>query len=316
MKSNNISPDANNSTVRATPDTVTRFLDTVREANPRLQSLNGAWGRTTGGITPWMPLDEPMIRFTYDDGILQCHKTQAGRSCHYLQFLTNVSNFTWRKEEDDMRVTNIELQQNVRHLLSKLCAIGYLLQPKHARPALAVTAVDARPVDGQINGGSGKSIFGQALQCLLPTVLIRCKDVSDDYYIWNDVTDDTRLVIFDDIRPGFQFQPFFQYMARDWEINPKGGRRFLIPHDRAPKIYLTSATHAFGDIVFPSLWRIIFSDFYSIDRRPSDTFDDILFFREWDACQWTLFCNLMADCILIYRQRGVIEPPCPTISKI
>jgi len=286
-----------------------RFLETVLKANPHLQPPPPSFGAIRQGYDQMQPIDEPLIRFNIDahgscelpdDARISYELTEAGLACHYLRFLIHTSNFTWRKQRQHIEVTPDENQINNRHLLSKLCAIGYLLSDtKHYRTARAVIATDQFPQGDDSSGtGSGKTLFGSALATLVSTVRYECRTrlPYDGKFTWEDVTDETQLVILDDVAPSFKLNGLYPFITDDWDT---------------PKLYITSCYRLKGTNASTRhrLWNIIFSDYYNIENNLCDDFGGEIFFRGWKRDQWTLFCNLMANCLQLYIDHGFVHSP-------
>ncbi len=59
-----------------------------------------------------------------EEGHFRYKLSEEGKKCHILQFLINTSNFTWYKEKEHLPE---EYFENNTHLISKLCAIGYMM---------------------------------------------------------------------------------------------------------------------------------------------------------------------------------------------
>lgn len=239
------------------------------------------------------------------------------KKCQFLQFLINTSNFTWRKNPDE--VTPEELQENTNHLVAKLCAIGYLCHAfKDKAVSRAVVAMDGKQSEvGQSNGRSGKSLVGDMLKYIHPTAYINGKnnDSTTDQFYFNDVDEKTKSVFIDDVRTNFSLEPLFAYITGDFSVNYKGGRRATFPFQRSPKIYLTTnhAINGTGSSFNDRQWKIAFSDFYNDSHKPTDDFGN-LFFDEWDGEQWNLFWNLIAECVQLYFRFGVVQSPSERIE--
>ena len=246
--------------------------------------------------------------------------TAEGDRCHFLRFLENTSKFTWRKEkmiaegDNSISISAEESYENIIHLLSKLCAIGYLvMEYKDPSTAKAVCAMDGKQsAVGDSNGRSGKSLVGELLKKTLKTASVNGKkrDMDTDNFLWNDVDESTRAVFIDDVRQGYVFEDLFFNITGDWSVNYKGGRRMTIPFDSSPKIYLTT-NHALkgdDDSHKDRQWKIAFCDFYNSQHKPMDDFG-LRFFSDWDYDQWNLCWNLVATCVQLYLQLGVIEAP-------
>jgi hypothetical protein len=264
-------------------------------------------------------LSKPLIVVSKEDAGFSYRLSDAGKQCHFLQFLINTSNFTWRKEElrktqPDLVIPEDELQENTEHLIAKLCAIGYMLMENKDRSnSKAVVAMDGRQSEvGASNGRSGKSIIGELFKNIMATVYINGKksDLSTDNFLWDELTEKTRAVFIDDVRPGFDFESLFANITGDWAVNYKGGRRCTFPFATSPKIYITTnhALNGDGSSFRDRQWLIAFSDYYNDQRKPIHDFG-VMFFDEWDFDQWNLTWNLMAQCVQLYLKYGVVQSP-------
>jgi hypothetical protein len=263
---------------------------------------------------------EPMLRIAKSEGKFSCILTEEGKKCHFLRFLENTSNFTWRKEQliregkSDVVISDGERYDNTLHLIAKLCAIGYMVSgAKDRSAAKAVVAMDGMQSEvGASNGRSGKSIIGELLKQVIPTCYINGKtiDLESDRFIWDELTEKDRSVFIDDVKPSFNFELLFANITGDWGVNYKGGRRCTFPFTTSPKIYITT-NHALkgeGSSFRDRQWLIAFSDYYNDKRKPIDDFG-VMFFDEWDFDQWNLTWNLIAQCVQLYFLYGCVESP-------
>ncbi|OJU49714.1 MAG: hypothetical protein BGN96_10630 [Bacteroidales bacterium 45-6] len=258
---------------------------------------------------------EPLINVTRsDDGHFSYSVSDAGAKCHILQFLINTSNFTWRKERERLPVEPEEYQENKEHLVSKLCAIGYMLMTcKDRNVSRAVVAMDGRQSEvGKSNGRSGKSIIGEMFKHLVPAISVngKVRDIEGDQFVWTELTEKTKVVFIDDVRTNFSLEFLFANITGDWTVNYKGGGRITFPFSVSPKIYITTnhALNGEGSSFIDRQWLIAFSDFYNESHKPLDDFGT-LFFDEWGFEQWNLLWNLMADCVQIYLRYGIVQAP-------
>lgn len=254
----------------------------------------------------------PLITFTESEGKYSYQLSEEGKQCHYLQFLINTSNFTWRKKPEE--VEEEEIYENNLHLLSKLCAIGYMLMEfKDNNVTRAVIGMDGKQSEvGESNGRSGKSLIGELMRQVMSIAYIPGKkpNLFDDNFIWNDIDEKTRLVFFDDVLQSFNFEFLFPYLTGDWTVNKKGGVRITYPFTHSPKIYIATnhAIKGTGSSFADRQWLIAFSDFYNDQHKPLDDFG-VLFFSEWDFQQWNHCWNLLANCIQLYLRYGVVQAP-------
>ena len=258
-------------------------------------------------------LGKPLITFKRDaEGKYFYEISEEGEKCHFLQFLQNASNFTWRKPAQE--VESDENAENKMHLLSKLCAIGFLaMEAKDNNVARAVVGMDGKQSEvGESNGRSGKSLLGELMRHVTPTVYIPGKrpDIFNDQFVWNDIQENTKIVFIDDVLLNFNFEFLFPNITGDWSVNHKGEGRFTIPFSASPKIYIATnhALKGSGSSFKDRQWLLAFSDFYNDNHKPVDDFGS-LFFSEWDFDQWNLTWNLLANCIQLYLNFGVIQAP-------
>jgi DNA primase (bacterial type) len=275
---------------------------------------------------------EPMIKAKRDaSGHFSYTLSKEGKACHFLQFLINASNFTWRNEQlidEDLKagrtpkikITPEEYQENNDHLFSKLCSIGYMmLSHKDRSVSRAVIAMDGKQSEvGTSHGRSGKSLVGLMFQKTLPTVYIpgKNKDLVSDQFLWNDIEPETKIVFIDDTMINFDLEFFFPHITGDWSVNKKGGVRLTIPFEQSPKIYIPTNHAIVGDggSYTDRQWIISFSDFYSDTHKPVDDFG-VQFFTEWDYEQWNLMWNLLAECVQLYLKFGVVQAPAARIEQ-
>lgn len=262
--------------------------------------------------TPAKYIGKPLVTFTQTDGTYDYTLSEEGKNSHYLQFLINTSNFTWRKQREE--ITPEEENENRLHLLSKLCAIGYMvMEAKDNNVARAVIGMDGKQSEvGESNGRSGKSLVGELMRNVVPTAYIPGKrsDLFTDQFVWNDIQENTKLVFIDDVLQSFNFEFLFPNITGDWSVNYKGGRRITLPFARSPKLYIATnhAIRGSGSSYTDRQWLLAFSDFYNDTHKPVDDFGT-LFFSEWDFEQWNLTWNLLANCVQLYLEYGVVQAP-------
>ena len=237
--------------------------------------------------------------------------TPTGSKCHFLRFLENASNFTWRKDSPDRR----EIAENAQHLVSKLAAFGFLVSAaKDKSVSKAVIGMDGKQSEvGVSNGRSGKSLLGEAVKVVTVSKYYNGKELSsrnNSQFIWDGVNEKTKVVFIDDAMKDFDFEMLFGLITGDWPVNPKNEKGYIIPFAISPKIYLTT-NHAIGgngSSFIDRQWPIAFSDYYNDTHKPVDDFG-LLFFDEWDAEQWNLFWNLVAQSVQIYFRFGYVPAP-------
>lgn len=238
--------------------------------------------------------------------------SEEAKQCHFANFVWNTSEFFWRKMidpetrrflEDDR--TMDEKFETTLHFVSKMTAIGYLIHKYRDKSVeKAVIAMDGKLSEvGESNGRTGKSIVGTAVGKVIPQAYIgaKSKELTSDPFIWEEVSEKTENVFLDDVRANIDFEFFFPVITGQMTVNVKGQKKFTLPEEKTPKIYMTT-NHALNGSSTSFLDRqflIAFSDFYNDDHKPLDDFG-INFFNEWDQNQWNLFYNFIAACLQLY----------------
>lgn len=241
-----------------------------------------------------------------EDGFLTVI-TEEGRKCEFLQFLYNVSNFSWRDMQKSGTLTSKQARINDLHLVSKLCAIGYLMQPvKERNFAKAIIAVDT---DKNEMGSTGKSLLGKILKSVLASESIsgRQPHFAENPFVWQFITEATKLACIDDLNE-LDIDSIIYEITGEWIINKKMQKTYIIPFEKTPKMYITTP-HKFKRSD-PSFMRricyICFSDYYNQSRTPADDFGHILV-DNWNDEQWKLTNRLLIECMNLYLEFGFVE---------
>lgn len=280
---------------KITPTGTKQFIDIVRIDQALISKIKN----TDTDLTPYIG------QYTLDF-------SKEAQACDFAMFLLNTSEFFWRKYIDpetrnskpDER-THDERFETTLHFVSKMTAIGYLLHKYRDKSVeKAVVAMDGKLSEvGESNGRTGKSIVGTAIGKVIPQAYIgaKSKDLTSDPFIWEEVTEKTENIFLDDVRANIDFEFFFPVITGQITVNVKGQKKFTLPEEKTPKIYMTT-NHALNGSSTSFLDRqflIAFSDFYNDDHKPLDDFG-INFFNEWDQKQWNLFYNFIAACLQLY----------------
>jgi hypothetical protein len=233
-----------------------------------------------------------MFDIHYIDEKFILTNTANGKNCDFLRFLINTSS----------SMNDGKPNLNVKSLLSKCCAIGYLLIPyKDRQVAKAVIATG--------NDYCGKSMFAHAITYATDVLTVSGKtlaDISTDTFIWDDMTDKTKIVILDDLCGDSNFECLFSNITGDWTVNRKCGCKYIVPFEQSPKLLITADNFEGSESLSHKnrQWIIRFSDYYNENVRPIFKKD---FFVEWDKEQWYLFYGCLAVCVQLYLRYGVIE---------
>lgn len=308
--------------------------DTIQEGET-IELPNYVWADKVNHFNA-KKLDDPFVQITAISDLLtdlpenqrsqynrwmdsyQVRVTEEGRACQFLQYLEHTSSFNWAKKPQEKTVD--DRMEDGMHLLSKMWAFGYLLHSYFIRSkARAIIGMDGKlSAIGESQGGTGKSIFGFALNHVIPQHYIDAtkKDITEDKFLFDGMSEKHDNCFIDDVRTNFDFKVLFNAIEGRWEVQNKGESKFRIPEDETAKIYLTTnnAINGEGNSYERRQFIIAFSDFYNQGRTPSDVFGGDLF-SDWDYNQWNLFYNLAAQCLQIYFKHPVIQVPDDRLRK-
>lgn len=240
--------------------------------------------------------------------------TEDALKCDFNAFMRCSSDFHYEKQLAGEPLTLGEQFENEQHYLAKLTALGHLLHRyRDARNEYAVMAIEGEMIEGnRSEGGTGKSMLAEAAKQLLSTVFINGKkeNLTQDQFLFGEVTERTDLVVVDDLRRDFDLQYFFPHITGEFTVRPLGKQSFSIPRHTAPKLYLSSNffPHMAGSSYERRLRLVAYSRFFNAERTPMDYFGKLFFSDEWDYEQWNLFYNLCACAVQCYfRAGGVIQ---------
>lgn len=224
---------------------------------------------------------------TYTDDNGRTRLRVLHNNSHYFKVLINASRIYWEKDADEQEndlnfaqinsqnLTDDENYLQELHLMNKMYCVGYLLhQHKSESNAYIVMGTDYKggnSVRGSY-GGTGKSFLINGVRKILNTKYVDGKELSNNKFPYDKVTENTRLVFLDDMNFNQDFRDFYNKVTGDFEANHKGGRIIYIPFDRSPKMAAT--TNYVPDFEESSLVRrLLFyqnSDYYHAKTPKND----------------------------------------------
>lgn len=271
------------------------------------------------------------------------------KDCLFLRFAINASRVYWRNELevrldgkpaqfrdeyleqnkfaiDGPLLTDEEIQEQKQHLIAKLLSFGYLLH-RYKDPAnpLCVWSVDYNIENSDdSNGGTGKSMFYQALSHLMKYEPFdgRNDKLTLNPHLYENITEHTDLMLIDDASKYFNFDFFYPAVTGPIKVNPKGTTGYIIHFEKSPKMAITSnfPPKKNDKTTRRRLWFTAFADYfhknpngeYREERLPKGEFGKTLF-NEYTKPEWNLFLNTAADCCQQYLIHGQVEPPMETL---
>lgn len=297
---------------------------------------------------PFKRLLDPMFEITKEGNKFQLKINN--KECLFLRFLTQISRVHWKIELEDRLdelpdserndyiaknkfniagpLLSAEQQYDQElHLMSKLYALGYLVHRfKNPTRSLSVIAMDNEPSPDGPQGGTGKSVFFEAVEQVRQMVTLDGKNekLFDDSHALEQVNRSTDILYIDDAAEKFQFERLFSMVTGNMTVNPKGKTRVSLAKAESPKITI-STNYTPGKLNGSTLRRILFlgmTDYFHDnklgkfreERTPIDDLGKALF-TEFTDDDWNNFLNLMIQCCHLYLTSPKIESPMVSIME-
>lgn len=225
--------------------------------------------------------------------------------CYYARFARNVS--------ECVSTTGDEIGDPARYQAFRTIT-GYNLHRFFKTKLRATIFLDARVTDDP-DGRSGKSLHCKAMQAILnadpsngrQAITIDGKKYDpQNRFNLDELHVSTRLVIFDDIKRGFQIEEFFNAIV-DGLVRERKGDVNKVRIFSKILFTLNYTISIRGGSARDRVVEFEFADYYSERRSPEMEFGH-WFFRDWDPAEWNRFDNWMMQCVFAYFQHGLIIP--------
>lgn len=229
-------------------------------------------------------------------------------------------------------LTEEEKTDHLQNFLNKVFVAGYMLHGyKDPSRAWAAYAMDNKiGEEGQRNGGSGKSIFFEALSHLMPTVTISGKDpnIFENSHTFERVNRKTRMVVVEDCAKSLDIEDFYLLINGEFHVNPKNKTIFSIPFTESPKMAFSTnyVPLAFDGSSVRRMLYMVFGDYYHQQtdendyletRKLSDDFGQNILPPYSSEEQWNADINFLLQCERAYlkliQQNAMIVPPMQNI---
>lgn len=274
---------------------------------------------------------------------------------HYFRYLINASRIYWREElevratdnpEDNQkynadhkfdingqRLSFEERAEQMQNLASKMFAIGYLLhRHKDMARAWALWIMEDKVSnDGESSGGSGKSFMIKFLESIRQILFLggKNKKLTENQFIFQNVTESTDIVWVDDADQHFDFTFFYDKITGSLETNKKHIDSNVLDFSKSPKFAFTSnfPPPNKDSATLRRLLFVVFSDYYHQktddndyleSRRIYDDFDMELGGDKYTESMWNDDVNFLLDCLQFYlnasKEVVKITPPMDRIK--
>ncbi len=229
-------------------------------------------------------------------------------------------------------LTGEERDEQKKHLLNKLFAIGYLLHRyKDPTKPWCVFAMDNHiNDDGGSYGRSGKSL---TYTVALPEILRqhfylggRNPKITDNPHIYDGLTENHRYILVDDADEYLNFKFFFDGLTGKVKVNPKNQAPYTIPFEKVGKYAITSnyTVRNLDPSTEARLLYTVYSDYYhqagemsdyNESRSPADDLGKQLF-TEFSTEEWNHFYTTMLHCLKLFLSiNNRLDPPMNNVTR-
>ena len=260
------------------------------------------------------------------------------KDCDFMNYMINGSRVHWKEEVKHLTPGKIEeyiaennfiidkyktkdsegglnddqVYEQELHFINKCWSYGYALH-RYKNPSMSpcLYVMDNEVVDdSESHGRTGKSLMSnKAIRLFMNSKYMgaRKKNLLENEFLYDGVTEKTDYILFDDADKKFQFNQLYTDITGDLNVNPKNQTPFLIPFHESPKFCVTTnyAPMGLDPSTLDRMLFVAFSDWYHGQseiwgrREPKDDFKK-MFFTEWDDKQWNLFLNFSMQCLQLH----------------
>ena len=211
--------------------------------------------------------------------------------CDYKQFIKNVC------ASDDGRIESME------------STIGFLMHGYKNLSYCPAIILNDEVISDNPEGGTGKGLFMNALQKMKKVVTIDGKSFTfERAFAYQLVSADTQILVFDDVKKGFDFERLFSVVTEGLTLEKKNKDAIKIPFSKSPKIAITTnyAIKGAGNSFARRKWELELHQHYNKNYTPIDEFGKLMF-GDWNDEDWCKFDNYMVGCMMGYLKTGLVK---------
>lgn len=199
--------------------------------------------------------------------------------------------------------------KDTERYLSLKSVIGFMLHSYKTSATNRAIIFNDETISENPNGGSGKSLVADALSKLKKTSIIDGKNFDQtDKFAYQTVSDDTQLLVFDDVRKNFNFENLFSIITGGIKLEYKNQGAIKLPISRTPKLLITTnyTIGGVGGSFERRKFEVEISNYFSANHTPLDEFGH-MFFDDWNSDEWLKFDSFMIDCLKYYLANGLVK---------
>ena len=234
----------------------------------------------------------------------------------------DLDGFVWKKQVIDRDFIDADHHDSEYRTFIWLCSsqdtekydslksvIGYLMHSFKTAANNKAIVFNDETMSENPNGGSGKSLFWNALSHIKKVASIDGKTFEfTKSFPYQAVPVDTQLLVFDDVKKNFNFENLFSLITEGITLEYKGQDAIKLPVTKSPKIVITTnyTIGGLGGSFERRKFEVEMSSFFNSNNSPLDHFGHMLF-DDWDELEWARFDHFMINCLTYYLQNGLVD---------
>ena len=221
----------------------------------------------------------------------------------FREFIWKISGgFETKNFDDPMYIASVERYNSFQS------AIGYLIHSYKSSSDNKAIILNDEMISDEPNGRSGKGIIWNALSNIKKVQSLNGKSFKfDSSFPYQSVKTDCQILVWDDVKPNFQFINLFSVITEGIEITYKGKDTIKLPVEDSPKILITTnyVIKGTGGSHDARKFELELSSFFNANYSPKDYFGHT-FFDDWDENEWARFDCYMIECLKKYLANGLM----------
>jgi len=242
----------------------------------------------------------------------------------------DINKYVWKERIINRNYTKTDITDNdFKDFISKVSnnekdrinsletTIGYLISNYKDKSYQKAVILNDQEINDNPNGGSGKSLFFNALKNFKKNnsnsekvnVQIDGKLFNHNKsFIYSGITHETELMCFDDVKKNFNFEALFSLITEGIEVEQKGKDKFFIPFEDSPKVVITTnyVIKGAGGSHQRRRHEVEFFQYFNSNHSPIDEYKKHLF-DEWDSKEWIAFDNYMIANVQKFLSIGLVN---------
>ena len=191
-------------------------------------------------------------------------------------------------------------------------AFGYMMHSHKSQSTAKMVLIHDQNLEEKGNGGTGKSLFVQALRYYRSYISADGKRVkSDDSFLFENVSEQTDVLHISDLKRGFVFETLYNKVTGDWDVNRKRQNLITIPFKQSPKIIADTnfTLRKSGNSDERRLFSLEVTNYYGPDKSVRDEFGHDIY-NDWVGDledEWCKMDAFVIGSIQLYLSAGLIK---------